>query len=75
MPSRRPDSCIRTQASRVEKDKWLMGGAPAQPQTKNSIHGLILLFMLISHRKDISVPIVETGCSESVSEQIVTLSV
>lgn len=52
-----------------------MGGAPAQPQTKNSIHGLILLFMLISHRKDISVLIVETGCSESVSEQIVTLSV
>lgn len=52
-----------------------MGGAPAQPQTKNSIHALILLFMQISHSKDISVPIVERGCSESVSEQIVRLNV
>lgn len=51
-----------------------MGGAPAQPQTKNSIHALILLFMLISHSKDISVPIVKRGCSESVSEQIASLN-
>lgn len=51
-----------------------MGGAPAWPQAKNSIHALILLFMLTSHSKDISVPMVERGCSEAVSEQIVGLN-
>lgn len=52
-----------------------MGGAPAWPQAKNSIHALILLFMLASQSKDISVLMVERGCPEAVSEQIVGLNV
>lgn len=51
-----------------------MGGAPAWPQAKNSIHALILLFMLASESKDISVVMVETGYPEALSEQIVGLN-